>query len=942
MPRVPRVDMRRGLLHLLAAGVVLATASDSVDGRALLAPPDPSVVIAEPSWQRLDDDVALGGHSAILDTVADRILVLGDRTDEVRSLDLATPGPWVRTPVPGVRPPDRLGLPVAQDAARMRWILVRPGSSLGTANDTEVWILELLPTPNWTLVSRGSGPGIRNFHTLAIDTKSNRLFLYGGTFVAPGTWDVPPADAFNYYPRDLWMCDLDAGGQWQAIDLGGNRPAIGPRSTTVVDEARRRILVAGVNADLAGYGETRVWSMELDAGSGGSFEWTTLVSYLPLERMPLAMAASLDVTRDRLYLSGALAVGNSTSDVISWESSVVDLQTGTSGRLILTAPVFPPGRYGMAGVHDQRRDRHLFIGGWRASNERSPSREIWALRPQPSDLRHAFWERVGPWAGGPPVREGEAAVFDPRTQKVLVSGGADGWPCFWTNCVYTMYSDLWAFDLRAPGSGEWSALPVVPQRFELYGRALGALGLDVARNRVLLFGGATGSPRFVLGNLETIHLAGSGEWDRLAPEGASPPARMGHGAVLDPRRQRWLVLDGAAGLATSSPAWSDAWAFDLATDHWSALPLAPGSTTPGKALEAVLDVERDRILAVTPAPSADATCAVWELDLASPTAWRSLPMTPGSHPRTGRVCYDPPRRRVLLFEDIPPQGDQVQRVAVWALDETNSSRWIEIATGPSPSLPGLALGPVVYDGIHDRFVIANAGRISEVWALTFGAPRWPVELTWQTRSSEPRLPGREARITVHARSSPTSWIHPQAVDLSAFDPSAFEWTGAVMLLDSEGRPRATFGDVDFDGAADWTIALQLVPDPAHPGAPIRFGTTNAAGAAIEGSIGSLIASVREEEVDDTEPSAPDLSLGVRAVGPMHEAVRLALRSSTSGAIDVSLHDVRGRRVARRTFEHGGAGEEEHVWRDLRGLPPGIYLARARRGTETASTRLIRL
>jgi hypothetical protein len=52
MPRVPRVDMRRGLLHLLAAGVVLATASDSVDGRALLAPPDPSVVIAEPSWTR--------------------------------------------------------------------------------------------------------------------------------------------------------------------------------------------------------------------------------------------------------------------------------------------------------------------------------------------------------------------------------------------------------------------------------------------------------------------------------------------------------------------------------------------------------------------------------------------------------------------------------------------------------------------------------------------------------------------------------------------------------------------------------------------------------------------------------------------------------------------------------------------------------------------------
>src|SRR5688500_4102564 len=142
MTRVPKVDMLGGNLRLLAAGIALAAVSGSVDARALLAPREPSGAIAEPSWQRLDDDIALGGHAAILDTVADRILVLGDRTDEIRSLDLGTPGPWVRTPVPGVRPPDRQGLPVAEDVARMRWILVRPGSSFGTANDTEVWVLD--------------------------------------------------------------------------------------------------------------------------------------------------------------------------------------------------------------------------------------------------------------------------------------------------------------------------------------------------------------------------------------------------------------------------------------------------------------------------------------------------------------------------------------------------------------------------------------------------------------------------------------------------------------------------------------------------------------------------------------------------------------------------------------------------------------------------------
>src|SRR5688572_32386655 len=109
----------------------------------------------------------------------------------------------------------------------------------------------------------------------------------------------------------------------------------------------------------------------------------------------------------------------------------------------------------------------------------------------------------------------------------------------------------------------------------MHGRTRGAMGLDVARDRVLLFGGAAGAPSFVLGNLETIRLDDSGEWDRLAPEGASPPARIGHGSVLDPRRQRWLVLDGA-GLSTNSPAWSDARAFDLAPDSWSALPLPPG------------------------------------------------------------------------------------------------------------------------------------------------------------------------------------------------------------------------------------------------------------------------------------------------------------------------------------------------------------------------------
>jgi hypothetical protein len=93
--------------------------------------------------------------------------------------------------------------------------------------------------------------------------------------------------------------------------------------------------------------------------------------------------------------------------------------------------------------------------------------------------------------------------------------------------------------------------------------------------------------------------------------------------------------------------------------------------------------------------------------------------------------------------------------------------------------------------------------------------------------------------------------------------------------------------------------------------------------------------------------APALAWSSAAPNPSRagvETIRLALTLAEAGAADVSLHDVRGRRVRRLHAGPLAAGAHAFAWdgRDESGraVAPGIYFARAATGTVQATRKLV--
>jgi hypothetical protein len=111
---------------------------------------------------------------------------------------------------------------------------------------------------------------------------------------------------------------------------------------------------------------------------------------------------------------------------------------------------------------------------------------------------------------------------------------------------------------------------------------------DQTRDRMLVFGGDDGSADHAqLGDLWALDLSAL-TWQQLhVAAGPAPSPRTDLAAVLDPLRDRLIVIGGRVGLGTSI---GETWALDLKTLAWEQLPDlpiarhdVPGTTDGGRA-----------------------------------------------------------------------------------------------------------------------------------------------------------------------------------------------------------------------------------------------------------------------------------------------------------------------------------------------------------------------
>ncbi|MBL9038257.1 MAG: hypothetical protein JNG84_07085, partial [Archangium sp.] len=233
----------------------------------------------------------------------------------------------------------------------------------------------------------------------------------------------------------------------------------------------------------------------------------------------------------------------------------------------------------------------------------------------------ARWALEAP-ATSPPVRSDGALAYDPVRQKVVLFGGRD------PNTV-SFRSDTWEWT-----GADWAQLAPATAPA---GRQNPAVATDLARQRIVLFGGWS---------TFTNTLSENWDWDgatwvqRFPP--SSPSARSATAIAYDASRQRVVMFGGT----TSSGASNDTWEFDGTTWLLRSPPHAPSARAYATM---AYDRDRQRIILFGGEAQGSRLTDTWAWDGADWALHPTLTAPRLILGRLPRVVYDQARQRTTLF-----------------------------------------------------------------------------------------------------------------------------------------------------------------------------------------------------------------------------------------------------------------------------------------------------
>ncbi len=463
-------------------------------------------------------------------------------------------------------------------------------------------------------------------------------------------------------------------------------------------------------------------------------------------------AAVYDPVRDRMLVFGGIDGGAFRSDV--W---VLNLAGEPKWTAITPSGTPPSARYGHAAVYDPLEDRVIIYGG---DDGLTQLGDVWtlSLSGEPS------WSELSPEGTLPPARELHTAVYDSIRGRMIVFGG------------YSLTgSDEWLHDtwsLSLVGTPAWSE--IAPEGAVPVGRAEHTCIYDPARDRMLLFGGGTGSG--YRNDTWMLSFADTVAWSPVSPSGTLPPIRAGHTAVYDQANDQMLIFAGRGESALRNDVWAlnlggtpswtdpnpdgtlplergghatifvplrsemvvfggasssgncgDTWVLGLgAVPAWHEVAAPPIAPTARQHYSAMYDPPRDRMILFGGAVGSSSYNDVWELRLASMT-WRQLSPTGTTPPglEAPSAIYDAARNRMLIFGGINASG---RKNSVWALNLAGTPTWTSLS--PAGVLPPARFGhTAIYDPVRDRMIVfgghGSSGVLNDTWALSLaGVPAW--------------------------------------------------------------------------------------------------------------------------------------------------------------------------------------------------------------------------
>ena len=365
-----------------------------------------------------------------------------------------------------------------------------------------------------------------------------------------------------------------------------------------------------------------------------------------------------------------------------------------------------PSRAEHVAIYDPAGDRMLVITGTNGARRN----EVWSLDFQPAP----GWNLLQ--VAGTPIspRDGEAGIFDPVRNRVIIFGGITTS----SGVGSTVLNDVW--ELSLSGTPTWNQFapagtPPQPRRDHtaIY---------DPVGDRMIIFGGyrSTGGE----GNdVWALSLAGTPTWSQLAPAGGPPATRSDATAIYDDANARMVMF---GGYSSSVPAFQDTWELSLpasGTPTWTQM--APSGTLPGpRAFSASLyDPVRGRTILVG---GQGGTADVWELTLGATPTWTEI--TPAVSGPIGRsdhsVVYDRARDALVLYGGLTSN----YLADSWRLPLSGTPAWEPLIVPVRP--PARTHHTAILDRTSNRLITfgganEDGAQTNDVWSLTLGTlPIW--------------------------------------------------------------------------------------------------------------------------------------------------------------------------------------------------------------------------
>jgi hypothetical protein len=612
---------------------------------------------------------------------------------------------WGSAPVATTGPSPRSDHAMAYDGARGQVVLFGGRDASGDRSDTWQW-----SGSGWTLVAT-SGPGARSYTAVAFDGARGQVVLFGGR--------ANPNTLF-----DTWVW---SGNGWSQVATSS--PSARNSSAMAYDPGRGRMVLFG-GYDSTGYrGDTWEWD---------GFGWKPIpFATGPSPRMSHAMA--YDSIQRRIVLFGGQGAAGDRGDTWEWD--------GTSWTSVATGG--PSARDGHKMASDSARGRVVLFGGFDATGFRGDT-----------------WEWNGSsWGAGPVATTGPTARLDHAMAydgtRSLLFGGRE-------------YSGLDDGDTWA-----WSGSGWTPLYGGLPGPRRGhAVAYDSGRGGLVLFGGDHSN---FTGGRDSLQDTWDreGAWKDVSTQG--PSARTGHAMAYDVARARVVLFGGVVGGSFSGNFSGETWLWDASPDRQSAIQFDVVATGAGFS---PADIEGLRVRTFAGGTSqgggTGATLLGWARSglNGEPGTWEALganqvgiasPPTGGSASLPGgstsllewRAASPDDARRLLVERDgrlsfqVRPSGTagSVMDGAQVALDYIEAR--VRYATSPSDAAPhfvsSYSNSPAVYaanlaiprnvprindQGLVTYFSVSPALppglRLDDMTGVIFGTPTAPSPATTYT------------------------------------------------------------------------------------------------------------------------------------------------------------------------------------------------------------------